>query len=429
MSVPIGVFETRTLLDLTRGGLFVDGDWVESKDQDPTGSVRLTQLADVGVAEWRDRSDRWLREDQAERLNCTFLEPRDILVARMPDPIGRACLVPAEIGRAVTVVDVAILRPARSDVDRRFLMWAINSRPVTDQVALVQAGATRQRISRKNLGKVQVPFPEVRAQRRIADFLDYETAQIDALIAKQEQLIARLRERRVSVIEHTVWQGTICGCPTAPTRLDTVPTAPAHWARIRNKDLFSERVEGSPDGEGELLTVSHITGVTPRAMKSVNMFEAESLEGYKHVHPGDLAINTMWAWMGALGVSTYDGLVSPAYGVYAPTKRQPYSSRYYDYLYRTRSYVTEMTRNSRGIVSSRLRLYPEVFLRMPVVAPPIKEQNQIVAYLDEQTAKIDSMIAKAEEFIELARERRTALITEAVTGRIDVSTGEVREGV
>lgn len=95
-----------SLSELADGGLFSDGDWVESKDQDPSGTVRLTQLADVGVGEFRDRSDRWLRTDQARDLRCTFLEPGDVLVARMPDPIGRACLAPRSIGTAVTVVDV-----------------------------------------------------------------------------------------------------------------------------------------------------------------------------------------------------------------------------------------------------------------------------------------------------------------------------------
>ena len=91
-------------------GFFSDGDWVESKDQDPEGDVRLTQLADVGVGVFRDRSNRRMRTDQAMRLSCTFLKPGDILIARMPEPLGRACQVPYGIGKAVSVVDVAILR-------------------------------------------------------------------------------------------------------------------------------------------------------------------------------------------------------------------------------------------------------------------------------------------------------------------------------
>lgn len=177
--LPAG-WHTESLSEVAKGGLFSDGDWVESKDQDPAGGVRLTQLADVGVAAFRDRSDRWLREDQASRLGCTFLQPDDILVARMPDPLGRACLVPPSIGRAVTVVDVAILRPTRSDVDRRYLMWAINAPQVSAQVESMQSGTTRRRISRKNLGTVAIPVPELDDQRRIVDILEDHLSRLDA---------------------------------------------------------------------------------------------------------------------------------------------------------------------------------------------------------------------------------------------------------
>src|SRR4051794_9159637 len=75
-------------------GVFTDGDWVESKDQDPSGGVRLTQLADVGEGDFRDRSDRWMTRERADALGCTFLQNGDVLIARMPDPLGRACLYP-----------------------------------------------------------------------------------------------------------------------------------------------------------------------------------------------------------------------------------------------------------------------------------------------------------------------------------------------
>lgn len=160
------------LRNLAGDGFFRDGDWVESKDQDPSGDVRLTQLADVGVDVFRDRSDRWLREDQAARLGCTFLEPGDVLIARMPDPLGRACQVPKDIGRAVTAVDVAILRSVRSDVLPRYVMYAINSRKVSRAILSFQTGGTRQRITRTNLGTVRIPLPSLDEQARIVGILD-----------------------------------------------------------------------------------------------------------------------------------------------------------------------------------------------------------------------------------------------------------------
>lgn len=144
---------------------------------------------------------------------------------------------------------------------------------------------------------------------------------------------------------------------------------PEQWRLVRNKEIFFERGSLSQSGKETLLTVSHITGVTRRSEKNVNMFMAETMEGYKHCKTGDLIINTMWAWMGALGTAKEDGICSPAYGVYAPRKNMPYSHRYFDYLFRTTKAVSEMTRNSKGIVSSRLRLYPKDFFQITIALP------------------------------------------------------------
>src|SRR5512132_2369453 len=98
-----------TLKDLMGSSLFTDGDWIETKDQDPEGEIRLVQLADVGEGEFRNRSSRFVNAQTAKRLNCTLLQPGDVLVARMPEPLGRACLVPDLGMPAITAVDVCIL--------------------------------------------------------------------------------------------------------------------------------------------------------------------------------------------------------------------------------------------------------------------------------------------------------------------------------
>jgi len=146
--------------------LFTDGDWVESKDQDPNGDVRLIQLADIGIAKFIDKSSRFLTSETAKRLRCTYLAPGDLLIARMPDPIGRACIFP-DLGRkCVTAVDVSILRPA-DGIDVEFLMYRINSPDFRGEVLKYAKGATRKRISRKNLGTLTIDFPSLEEQRRI----------------------------------------------------------------------------------------------------------------------------------------------------------------------------------------------------------------------------------------------------------------------
>ena len=204
---------------------------------------------------------------------------------------------------------------------------------------------------------------------------------------------------------------------------------PSHWKLTRNKDIFVERGSLSQSGVETLLTVSHITGVTRRSEKTVNMFMAETMEGYKHCRAGDLVINTMWAWMGALGTAREDGICSPAYGVYAPRKGRPYSHGYFDYLYRTPKAVSEMTRNSKGIVSSRLRLYPKDFFQILTALPCYEEQAAIAVYLDTRTAQIDRQIdflgQKATQYGKL----KQSLIAETVTRGLDKSVPMKDSGV
>jgi type I restriction enzyme S subunit len=213
------------------------------------------------------------------------------------------------------------------------------------------------------------------------------------------------------------------------TDVEWIGNTPAHWEITRNKDIFEERGTLSILGDETLLTVSHITGVTRRSEKNVNMFMAETMEGYKLCKTGDLIINTMWAWMGALGTAKEDGICSPAYGVYKPKKYKPYSYRYFDYLYRIPNAIIEMTRNSKGIVSSRLRLYPKDFFQIRTALPPDHEQNAIADYLDDKTAKIDQQIDLLTQKAKHYGELKQALINETVTRGLDKSVPMKDSGI
>jgi type I restriction enzyme S subunit len=168
--------------------IFTDGDWVESRDQDPYGDVRLVQLADIGDGEYQDRSFRFLTSQKASELRCTYLEPDDILLARMPDPLGRACVFPGDAKRAVTVVDVCIIRVDSDAINVRWLMHSLNSPGCRRQIAAFATGTTRSRISRSNLGKVMVRVPPIEEQHRIAAVLD----KADELRAKRRNALANL---------------------------------------------------------------------------------------------------------------------------------------------------------------------------------------------------------------------------------------------
>ncbi|MBF0192743.1 MAG: restriction endonuclease subunit S [Magnetococcales bacterium] len=194
---------------------------------------------------------------------------------------------------------------------------------------------------------------------------------------------------------------------------------PEYWEEKRGKYLFREVDERSSTGEEELLSISHTTGVTPRSQKNVTMFKAESYVGHKLARPNDIVINTMWAWMAALGVSKYTGIVSPSYGVYRPHNGQDFVPEYVDYLLRTPLMKWEYICRSTGIRSSRLRLYPDKFLEIAFPCPPREEQERMVTFLKAKEVQIRRLIRNKRCLIAMLNEQKQAIINQAVTRGLD----------
>jgi type I restriction enzyme S subunit len=196
---------------------------------------------------------------------------------------------------------------------------------------------------------------------------------------------------------------------------------PAHWKVKRAKYLFKEMNERSSGGAEDLLSVSHMTGITPRTEKNVYMFMSEDYSGSKLCRPGDLVYNIMWAWMGALGVSDYFGIVSPSYAVYRPIEQDKFNRRYLEWLTRSALYVELYNRISTGLHSSRLRFYSHMFLSMFLGYPDREEQDKIVEFIESEIAKIDAAISVKAEQVQALGEYKTTLINSAVTGKIKVA--------
>ena len=299
----------------------------------------------------------------------------------------------------------------------RYAHYYFRSDPALAQYRLMVRGITTfdRSITRESFEAMPVPLPSVEEQRAIADYLDTETNRIDTLITKKRRMIKLLEQRLVALATRLVTgegESQASGIPS-------IPYIPRRWQVLRNKVFMREVNERSTTGTEELLSVSHLTGVTPRSQKTVYMFKAESMVGYKLVRPGDLAVNTMWAWMGAAGVSRHRGIVSPSYGVYR-IDQSTVLSAYFDLLIRTPAYVCEMTRYSRGVTSSRLRLYPEELLALRTPVPPIDVQYEIVRRFEDQADKARAAVDALVRQVEVLGERRQALITAAVTGELAV---------
>jgi len=246
------------------------------------------------------------------------------------------------------------------------------------------------------------PSTGLHVQRRIARFLDRQTASIDALVCAKQRQLDLISEKRKAMIAAAVTRGLDPGAPMRDSGVPWLGAVPAHWQIERARWLFRERDVRSETGEEEMLTVSHLTGVTPRSEKDVNMFEAETNEGYKVCLPGDLVINTLWAWMGAMGVAPMKGIVSPAYNVYEAGPRL--ESSYVDLLVRLPVFAREVTRYSKGVWSSRLRLYPEGFFETYLPVPPLEEQRAVVVHIAREIAKLNGFRDATGRTIELLKE-------------------------
>jgi type I restriction enzyme S subunit len=184
-------------------GLFVDGDWIESKDQDPNGEVRLIQLADIGDGIFKNKSNRFLKYKRAIELNCTFLKEGDILVARMPDPIGRACIFPLKGDeKFITAVDVAIIRLGNNSIENKFLVHSINNPKIRNEIENLQSGTTRKRISRANLATIKFPVPPTLAeQQRIVSEIESRLSVCDKIEESIATALQQAEALRQSILK------------------------------------------------------------------------------------------------------------------------------------------------------------------------------------------------------------------------------------
>ena len=204
---------------------------------------------------------------------------------------------------------------------------------------------------------------------------------------------------------------------------------PEHWEVRRIKYVFKELDSRSKTGKEDLLSVSQYTGVTRKSDKvseGESISNAKTLEGYKIVAKGNLVINIMLAWNGSLGISKYDGIVSPAYCVY---KNLIGDEGYFGYLFKTKNAQKEFKKQSTGIIDSRLRMYTNSFFNIKTVLPPKQEQITIADFLDYKTEMINRFIKKKKQLIKLLNEQKAAIINQAVTKGLDTNVEMKDSGI
>jgi type I restriction enzyme S subunit len=400
--LPIG-WRVETIDSITIGGLISDGDWVESKDQDPNGQVRLTQLADVGDGDFRNRSNRWMNDEQASRLNVNYLKPGDLLLARMPDPLGRTCLVPENIGRAVTVVDVAIIRIARSDINPKFILWLLNSPGIRQQIEMLASGTTRRRITRKNLGTIHLPVPPLPEQHKIVEILEDHLSRLDAALADVKQAKVKADQFRRSLLQ-AAFTGNL---GSDGTRLMT--ELPDDW-KIANLGKIVSIKTGKIDANKAVEGGQYPFFTCAREVSRIN--EAP-YEGKVILVAGN----------GDLNVKYYEGKFNAYQRTYflSSLDENLYHPKYLYYF--LESYVPTLRSQSIGTTIKYIKM--ENLTEAEVPLPPLPEQHKLVEILEDHLSRLDASIALADAMEKQSAGLRRSLLQAAFTGQLTKEVASV----
>jgi type I restriction enzyme S subunit len=288
--------------------------------------------------------------------------------------------------------------------------------------SLVGRGFTRINLKQEYINNAFSLFPPKAEQTSIAQFLDQKTALIDKAISIKEKQIELFKERRQILIHNAVTKGLNPNIKMKDSGVEWIGEIPEHWELVNNRALFKERNEpGNP-------TLPILSVSIHNAVSSEELSEEENLRGkiriedkrfYKLVKLNDIAFNMMRAWQGAIGAVRTEGMVSPAYIVAKP--KEIVNSDFFEYQYRTISFIQQMDRYSKGITDFRKRLYWNEFKQLKTILPSLKEQKEVVEFIKIYSDKIFKAISLKEKEIEKLKEFKATLINSAVTGKIKVS--------
>lgn len=464
--LPEGWAETSIPDLIAAGGVFSDGDWVESKDQDPSGDVRLIQLADIGDGFFRNRSNRYLTSAKAKELGCTFLQLGDVLVARMPDPLGRACIFPGDEKPSVTAVDVCIIRPCTAQVDRRWLMHGINSPDFRAAIEQEQKGTTRGRVSRSSLAMLRLRVPPTAEQQRIADKIEKLFSTVlgtKERLAKVSKILTYFRQAVLAAACSGKltedWRERNIGIETGSALLNTIkaelgisekdglsadfdldlPTIPDSWVWAPTGHLGQIRggIQKQPKRTPKrnaypYLRVANVLRdrLDLREMQQMELFGSE-LETYR-LEPGDLLvvegngslseIGRSALWRGQIINCVHQNhIIRVRFCHYVPE----FANAYWNSPLGIAS-IAQVAVTTAGLYS----LSTKKIARIPIPVAPLEEQTEIVRRV-ESLFKLADAIEKRVAAGTLRSERLTqAILAKAFRGELVPTEAELarREG-
>lgn len=406
---------------------FADGPFgSDLKNEEYTEEgVPLVQLNNIGIGTHRLEALKYISEEKADQLRKHNVFPGDIVIAKMAEPVARASIVRGNFPRYVIVADCIRLKTNHELINNRFAEYAINSPYFRTAAELVSRGTGRIRINLSSLKALQLGVPTPKEQQAIASFLDRETAKIDALIAEQKRLIELLQEKRQAVISHAVTKGLNPNAPMKDSGVEWLGEVPEHWD-ISRLGHFAAIENGStpPRNNPEYWeegTIPWLGSTEVNQGRVATYSEKVTEQALLDCPIRRLPAKTVLIGMigqgrtrGMAAILELDAAISQNIAAVVPGKRlDP------EYLLNFLRASYEWIRSTaRG--GNQAALNCQIIGELRICLPPLSEQAEISSRISEEMHGLEKLQNKALELIKLLDERRSALISAAVTGQIDV---------
>ncbi|WP_339010846.1 restriction endonuclease subunit S [Aeromonas popoffii] len=406
-----------------------------------TPSGGATVYVDEGITFLRSQNvyDDGLRLDDVVHITPDVdtemahsrVKPMDILINITGASIGRTCIVPLGIGSANVNQHVCIIRLNKGELIR-FVSWAVKAQPTKAQIDNAQTGAAREGLNFEQIASLLLSLPPETECEQISDFLDYETARIDRLIVQQQRLIELLKEKRQAVISHAVTKGMNPDAPMKDSGVEWLGQVPEHWHIRRLKHHIISMEQGwSPQCEARLAEMGEF-GVMKVGCVNGGIFRA----GEHKALPADLDPKAEYRLkkgqllmsrantrelVGSAAVvdADYDQLLL-CDKLYRIKLSSDVSPEFIALLLGTLAYRGQIELSASGASDSMQNIGQSTVKELPIAFPPIDEVGGILKYVTTRLRTFDSLNNQLKQQYSLLQERRTALISAAVTGKIDL---------
>ena len=385
--------------------------------------VRLCNYVDVYRNDRITQAVSFMRASATPSEIASFkLRQGDVLITQDSEQwndIGVPALVATEADDLVCGYHLTMLRPHPSKIIGSYLAYALRVPEVAVQLHLAAKGVTRYGLSQQGIKSALVPVPSLEEQGLMVRYLDHAELRIAKAISAKQHMIALLDEREELALLQAITQSD--QPMTTDPRLDWLGEFPAHWDVKRLGSLLEERNEMNADRRiQQVLSLVRKRGVMRYEDKGrIGNKRSDDVARYKVVREGDIVLNSMNVIIGSVGQSSYTGCLSPVYYVLKPRSNELHNS-YFNALFQVERFHSSLVRFGKGILAHRLRI-PMIDLKTVMLpVPPPDEQLAIADRVVKATAELKAAKAGIEAEISLLKEYRTRLISDVVTGKLDV---------